>query len=119
MAGLRQSPRRFAEMFYFDKRDNQFFSILITDYFLFEDDFSIASNAQSSYSEDTLILLAEKMSRIAQNDISIIEIPRLGEGLDDYEQKAESFLNLNAISIEKATLWDIEDSGTINIKITD
>ncbi len=117
IAGLRQSSRRFSEMFYFDKRDEQFFSILVTDYFLFEEDFSPALNVQSSYSENTMRLLADRMNRIDQEDSSIIALPRFGEGLNDYEQRADSFLNLNAIVAEKVTIWDVEESGTINIKI--
>lgn len=119
MAGLRQSPKWFSEIFYFDRRDEQFFSILVTDYFLFDEDFSPADDVQSSYSENTIKLLADRLRRMHdEDDNSIIALPRYGEGLDDYQQKADSFLNLNAIDLEKATIWDIEESGSINLKIT-
>jgi hypothetical protein len=119
IAGLRQSPNWFSEIFYFDKRDEQFFSILVTDYFLFDEDFSPADGIQSTYSESTIELLADRMRRMHdEDDTNIIALPRCGEGLDDYQEKADSFLNLNAIDLEKATIWDINESGSINVKIT-
>jgi hypothetical protein len=118
IAGLRQSPNRFSEIFYFDRRDEQFFSILVIDYFLFDEDFFPADSVQSTYSENT-IELADRLRRMHdEDDNSIIALPRYGEGLDDYQQKADSFLNLNAINLEKATIWEIEESGSISIKIT-
>jgi hypothetical protein len=35
--GFCQSDKELSETFYFDKRDKEFFSILIADYFLFKD----------------------------------------------------------------------------------
>lgn len=119
ITGLCQSPNWFSEIFYFDKRDEQFFSILVTDYFLFDEDFSPADGVQSTYSESTIGLLADRMRRMhEEDDNSIIALPRDGEGLDDYQERARSFLNLNAIDLEKATIWNIEESGSINVKIT-
>lgn len=114
--GLQQSPVRFSEVFYYDKRDNQFFSILMTDYFLFEKNGDLAKAASSSYSEKTLKLLTDRINRI-NIDSNVIALPRLGNDGDDYMQQAETFLNLNAINIDESTIWEVEESGSINIKI--
>jgi hypothetical protein len=114
--GLQQSPVKFSEVFYYDKRDNQFFSILMTDYFLFEKNGDLAKEASSSYSENTLKLLTDRIRRI-NIDSNVIALPRLGSEGDDYVQQAEAFLNLNAININESTIWEVEESGSINIKL--
>ncbi|MDN5283788.1 MAG: hypothetical protein JWR38_62 [Mucilaginibacter sp.] len=114
--GLQQSPVRFSEVFYYDKRDKQFFSILMTDYFLFDKNGDLAKDASSSYSENTLKLLTDRIRRI-NIDTNVIALPRLGDNEDDYLQKAETFLNLNSINIDESTIWEVEESGSINIKI--
>jgi hypothetical protein len=117
--GLQQSPTRFSEVFYYDRRDKQFFSIIMTDYFLFEGNWDLAKEATSSYAERTLHLLTDRIRRI-NIDSDIIPLPRLGDGEneDDYLQQADTFLNLNSISITESTIWDVEESGAINLKIT-
>ncbi|MEB0263992.1 MULTISPECIES: hypothetical protein [unclassified Mucilaginibacter] len=114
--GLQQSPVRFAEVFYFDRRDKQFFSILMIDYFLFEADGEISKDATSTYSVDTLKLLKDRIARI-NVDADVIALPRLGDTEDNYLQQADSFLNLNAINIDEATIWEVEESGSITIKV--
>ena len=118
--GLAQSPERFSEMFYFDKRDNQFFSILVTDYFLFDEGFVIDKNTSSNYSEVTLKLLTDRMKRIENDDNSILILPRYGE-LTEEEllSKMDSFLNLNIIILENTSVWEIEQSVEINIDLKD
>jgi hypothetical protein len=114
--GLQQSPVRFSEVFYFDRRDKQFFSILMTDYFLFEADGELSKDATSTYSVNTLKLLKDRIARI-NIDADVIALPRLGNTEDNYLQQADSFLNLNAINIDEATIWDVEESGSITIKV--
>lgn len=116
VTGLQQSPTRFSEVFYYDKRDKQFFSILMTDYFLFDKNGDLAKDTSSSYSENTLKLLTDRIRRI-NIDNSVIALPRLGDGEDDYLQKAETFLNLNSINIDESTIWDVEENGSISFKI--
>ena len=116
--GLGQSPERFSEMFYFDKRDNQFFSILVTDYFLFDEGFVISKNTSSNYSELTLKLLTDRMKRIENDDNSILTLPRYGElSEENLLSKMDSFLNLNSIILENTSVWEIEESGEININL--
>jgi hypothetical protein len=113
---LRESPTRFSEVFYYDKRDKQFFSILMTDYFLFDGNGELAQDVSSTYSEATLLLLTDRIRRI-NIDPQIIAIPRLGDSDDDYLQQADSFLNLNAINIDESTIWNVEESGSITLDL--
>jgi hypothetical protein len=116
IVGLQQSPVRFSEVFYYDRRDKQFFSILMIDYFLFEADGELSKDATSTYSIDTLKLLKDRIARV-NIDADVIPLPRLDDTEDDYLQQADSFLNLNAINIDEATIWEVEESGSITIKI--
>ncbi|QEC76539.1 hypothetical protein [Mucilaginibacter ginsenosidivorax] len=116
ITGLQQSPVKFSEVFYYDKRDKQFFSILMTDYFLFDGNGELARDASSTYSEATLLLLTDRIRRI-NIDPQIIAIPRLGDTDEDYLQQADSFLNLNAINVDESTIWDVEESGSITFNL--
>ncbi|WDF78294.1 hypothetical protein PQ469_30880 [Mucilaginibacter sp. KACC 22773] len=116
ITGLQQSPVKFSEVFYYDKRDKQFFSILMTDYFLFDGNGELNKDASSTYSEATLVLLTDRIRRI-NIDPQIIAIPRLGDTDEDYLQQADSFLNLNAINVDESTIWDVEESGSITFNL--
>ncbi|MCC9072168.1 hypothetical protein LNQ49_11305 [Flavobacterium sp. F-65] len=117
--GLSQSPDKISETFYFDKRDNQFFSILITDYFLFDEGFKINKNTSSNYSDVNLKLLIDRLKRIENDSNSIIVLPRFGEIIEeDLISKMDSFLNLNAINLESVSLWEVEELGDITIDLT-
>jgi hypothetical protein len=117
--GLSQSPNKISETFYFDKRDNQFFSILITDYFLFDEGFKINKNTSSNYSDVNLKLLIDRLKRIENDSNSIIALPRFGEIIEeDLISKMDSFLNLNAINLESVSLWEVEELGDITIDLT-
>jgi hypothetical protein len=116
ITGLQQSPVKFTEVFYYDKRDKQFFSILMTDYFLFDQNGEIAQDVSCTYSKTTLLLLTDRIRRI-NIDPQIIAIPRLGDTDEDYLQHADSFLNLNSINIDNSTIWDVEESGSITLNL--
>ena len=88
----------------------------MTDYLLFEKNGDLAKNVTSAYSENTLKLLADRISRI-NIDTDIVALPRLGITEDDYLQQADSFLNLNSINIDESTIWEVEEGGPVNIKI--
>jgi hypothetical protein len=120
--GLQQPADRFSEIFYYDKRDNEFFSILVTDYFMFDENLNVAENTTATYSKDNLETLIDRIRRIENKDVSIILLPRLGNSQNAVDtefisQQAESFLNLNSINIETATIWEVEESGTITIDL--
>lgn len=76
------------ECYYFDRRDNEFFSIFITDYFLLGPDKSIV---ESPYSASEMLLLEDRMSRIESKDSSILYIPRLT--VDERRDLVLSFLD--------------------------
>ena len=121
--GFLQPSENISESFYFDKRDNQFFSILFSDYFHFDEDYKIPKNATSSYPENILKLLADRMIRIENDDKSIISLSRTAKGENTSEeylnQKIETFLNLNSIDIKTVTIWDIDAIGSITIDLKD
>lgn len=120
--GLQQPADRFSEIFYYDKRDNEFFSILVTDYFMFDENLNVAENTTTTYSKENLETLIDRIRRIENKDVSIISLPRLGnyQNTADTEfisLQIDSFLNLNSINIETATIWEVEESGTITIDL--
>src|SRR6185312_12077885 len=83
--GVQQPADRIQELFYFDKRDKEFFSVLVTDYFLFDENLNISNEITSSYSLQTLEKLAEKIRRIENKNIDIIALPRLGSSKSNQE----------------------------------
>lgn len=120
--GLQQPSERLSEIFYYDKRDNQFFSILVTDYFIFDENLNVAKATTTNYTKEDLEILIDRIRRIENQDVAIISLPRLGNSanVDNPEliyQQAENFLLLNSINIETATIWEVEENGTITIDL--
>jgi len=120
--GLQQPSDRFSEIFYYDKRDNEFFSILVTDYFMFDENLNIAKDTTTTYTKENLETLIDRIRRIENKDVTIISLPRLGNSPNTADtefisQQTDSFLNLNSINIETATIWEVEESGTITIDL--
>jgi hypothetical protein len=120
VTGFTQHPTQFSEMFYFDKGESQFFSILSTDYFLFDENLEIPNDVSSSYPSDCVEFLQDKVKRLEAGDPLILAIPRLGNALEEMDilSRVDTFLNVNAINLEKSSLWLPED-GTIKIHIQD
>lgn len=102
--GLMQEPDKGSEFFYFDKLHMQFFSILSSDYLLFDSGFE-RTNVPSEYTEPATLELLDKLKRIASNDSTIVAIPRLGQTVVDFEASVNKFLSTNSIALESATLW--------------
>ncbi len=119
--GITQSENRLSEIFYFDKRDNEFFSILITDYFMFDeedDKLIIADNVTVNYSSKTIETLTNRINRIEEKDVNILSLPRLGAmSENDSLEKIEEFLQTNKINIITASIWEAEESGDITIEL--
>jgi len=120
--GLQQPSDRFSEIFYYDKRDNEFFSILVTDYFMFDENLNIAKDTTTTYTKENLETLIDRIRRIENKDVTIISLPRVGNSPNTADtefisQQTDSFLNLNSINIETATIWEVEESGTITIDL--
>lgn len=122
--GIQQPSHRLEEMFYYDKASKEFFSIMVVDYFLFDENFEIANDVTSSYSIETVENLAGKIRRIESGSSEIIAVPRLGFGglANESEHvltEIDSFLNLNAINIDDAMIWLPEESGSITISLNE
>lgn len=118
--GFQQPAGRLSELFYFDKRDDQFFSVLVTDYFLFDNELNLAKDAISTYSKKSLASLQDRIKRIENNDLDILVIPRLGQMEEKEIQKQMNlFLHINNINLDTVTIWETEDTGTITINITE
>ena len=120
--GLQQPADRLSEIFYYDKRDNEFFSILVTDYFMFDENLNITKDTTTTYTKENLEILINRIKRIESKDAAIISLPRLGNSINVSDttfisQQADNFLNLNSINIESATIWEVEESGTITIDL--
>ena len=120
--GLQQPSDRLSEIFYYDKRDNQFFSILVTDYFIFDENLNVAKATTTNYTKENLEILIDRIRRIENQDVAIISLPRLNnstsvENPELISQQAENFLLLNSINIETATIWEVDENGTITIDL--
>lgn len=61
------------EAYYFDRRDNQFYSVFITDWLLNEDDEDVDAD-QYPYSKDERTLLIDRMERQEKEDANIIPV---------------------------------------------
>jgi hypothetical protein len=77
------------ESFYFDAKDNQLFSIFMTDYYL--TDPHLNADFNDPYTIEEFESLVQRIDRIEKDDRSIICIPRLS--IDDRKLLLKSFLN--------------------------
>jgi hypothetical protein len=118
--GFQQPSDRLSELFYYDKRDDQFFSVLVTDYFLFDNELNLAPDAISTYSKKSLESLQDRIKRIENNDLNIVAIPRLGQ-MEEREIKTQMdlFMQTSNIDLDTVTIWETEDKGTITINIAE
>jgi len=118
--GFQQSADRLSELFYYDKRDDQFFSVLVTDYFLFDDELNLAKDATSTYSEKSLGSLQDRIRRIENKDLDILAIPRLGQMEErEIQRQMNLFLQTNNIDLDIVTIGETEGNGTITINVTE
>jgi len=105
---------RLNESYYFDRRDNEFFSVFITDFFL-TDPTSTDTYSDNPYSKTELEILAERINRLEQKDNSILNVPRLT--IDERKQMMEKFLENNDRSSNHSELQKIIDveNGRTNL----
>ena len=75
--GISESPNSLNQYFYYDKSMNEFFSILILDYLMLDEDLNLAEDITTSYSESSERAIIDKIKRIENEDSKIIPIPRL------------------------------------------
>jgi hypothetical protein len=75
--GFEQSTGSLTENFYYDKRESEFFSIMVNDYFMLDEEMNIASNVTTNYSKNQENSLIDRIKRIENKDSNIISIPRV------------------------------------------
>jgi hypothetical protein len=98
---------RLNESYYFDRRDNEFFSVFITDYFL-TDTSSTDRYPGNPYSAAELQNLTERIKRLELNDTSILSIPRLT--VDERRQMMKAFLESHSHLQNSSDLQKVVDA---------
>lgn len=95
-----------SEFFYYDKKNKEFFSILILDYFLFDSKFNFIKGISPYYSIEELKQLQHRIKKINKNHPSIIKLPRFGIqiSMEDLKLKISTFLSDNSIDIHTSAL---------------
>lgn len=88
--GFEQPTGSLTENFYYDKRNNEFFSIMAVDYFMLGENMNIADNVTTNYSKTQENSLVGRMKRIENNDPTIISIPRIT--LEDRKNIMQQFV---------------------------
>ena len=117
MIGISQSPNSLNESFYFDKKEEKFFSILVTDYFMLDENLDVARDTTTTYSQESQDQLVSLIKRIDKNDRDILCIPRLTHNerrkiLSDFshnldnEQESEKIESLYLNTTNELTYFD-------------
>jgi hypothetical protein len=171
--GFEQPVGSLNEDFYYDKKNNEFFSIVIGDQFMLDENLNLASNVTTTYSKKQETSLIDRIRRIEFKDPEILSVDRISleerkevmqqfvdnltnpdlvkilqqriynqdyrtkfdfyfgneandltkQKWEEYKeaflkQKVDTFLNLNNINIDTATLWEVEANGSITLDLT-
>lgn len=77
IAAFEQPIGFITENFYYDKRNKEFFSVMIFDYFMLDENMEMAGNVTSNYSQKEEISLVGRMKRIENKDPVILSIPKV------------------------------------------
>ncbi len=107
---MTKTPGSLTECFYYDRQNNEFFSILAIDYFMLDENFNISEDASVSYSTENLKILLDRMKRIEADSNDIISIP-FADTQKNIQNQIDTFLNLNTIDIMTVTIWEPEDAS--------
>jgi hypothetical protein len=75
--GFEQCTGNLTEMFYYDKIDSVFFSVVISDHFILNENMEIATDVITDYTPAQLKSVVDWMKRISDNDPNILAIPRV------------------------------------------
>lgn len=95
------------EMFYYDKSNNEFFSILILDLYLFDKKLNLIKDLSLYYSIEELKVLKDRVKRIFNNNPSVVLLPKYGivDDLETRQQLIESFLTENKIELSASKIF--------------
>ncbi len=89
---------------------------------MFDENLNLEKDTTTTYSKDNLETLIDRIQRIENKDITIISLPRHdnsinADNIQFISKQVESFLNLNSINIDTATIWEIEEIVSITIDL--
>ncbi|MFT3679062.1 MAG: hypothetical protein QM791_02245 [Ferruginibacter sp.] len=170
--GFEQPIGSLNEDFYYDKKNNEFFSIVFTDHFMLDENLNSANDVTTTYTKTQEVALIDRLRRIELKDPEILSIDRISlderkavmqqfvdnlsnsdlikilqqritnqdyrtkfdfyfvNEADDLtkqkweehknlflQQKVDTFLDLNNINIDTATLWDVDANSSISIDL--
>jgi hypothetical protein len=89
--GLELPSGSIMETFYFDRRDNEFFSVVLFDYFLIDENLNRSLDVTTDYSKFQESSLIDRIKRIEIKDPTIIPIPMVS--LDDRKNVMQKFVD--------------------------
>lgn len=103
---VQQSTDEQSELFYFDKKNNEFFSILSIDNYLFDKKLNSIPGISLYYTTEELSQLKERFKKIKSKKNSIIVLPRKGIQSDPSELTAiiDTFLSVHKIDLKTCSL---------------
>ena len=90
------TPSKSSESFYFDSKDNQFFSVMLLDYMMINEKFELDEKTTVTCSPETIKTLLDRMKRIDNKDASIVLIPSPQSEVSILNQ-IDSFIRLPSV----------------------
>ena len=98
--GIEQPVGSMNEDFYYDKKNNQFFSIVLTDQFMLDENLNLANDVSTTYTKNQENSIIDKLRRIELNDPTIVSIERIS--LDERKFVMQQFVdNLTSHDLTK------------------
>lgn len=98
--GIEQPVGSMNEDFYYDKKNNQFFSIVLTDQFMLDKNLNLANDVTTTYTKNQENSIIDRLRRIELNDPTIVSIERIS--LDERKFFMQQFVdNLNNNDLTK------------------
>jgi hypothetical protein len=89
--GIQQPVGSMNEDFYYDKKNNQFFSIVLTDQFMLDANLNLANDVTTTYTKNQENSIIDRLRRIKHNDPTIISIERIS--LDERKFVMQQFVD--------------------------
>ncbi len=116
---LSLEPGRLTESFYFDRKEQLFFSIHVMDYFMVTEDLEIDPASTTNMSEASLQTIVHWMKRLEEDTDSIIQIPQ--RGITDKtlrEIQAREYILEHQIDLGTARVWEIDSDVSVKVDLT-
>jgi hypothetical protein len=108
MVAFQQAVENKTEHYYFDKQNEEFFSIHLLDLFLLEENRIEQHKLAPQCTEQELIIRNKRIQLIQSQHSSIVQLPRYGMFADQLvlTEKIELFLIDHGINIKNASLFE-------------